>query len=114
MDALGAFITAILLFFVLKTYQEFIGISSLSLTMLAALGVIFGIYSILCFLLTPSNWRFCLRFIGIANILYCILTIFIVISSIETITIIGIGYFVLEVIIIIILAAIELKSAAKL
>lgn len=113
-DSAGAFLTAFLLFVVLRNVNEYIGIPKIILTYLASIAFIFSLYSAMCFLFLKQHWTLFIRGIGIANLLYCILTISMLIINYPSIKIIGLSYFLIEIIIICILIYIELKVAAAI
>ena len=108
-DSIGAFVTAFFLFAILRTFNEAIGIPQKVLTYLSLIAVLFSLYSSVCFFLLKDNWRPFLKIISIANLLYCLLTLSLILSYYQSITIIGIAYFSGEIIIIGGLVFIEVK-----
>ncbi|QNA46626.1 hypothetical protein [Lacibacter sediminis] len=112
-DGIGAFITAFLLFAVLRTFNEYVGLPATTLTYLSAVAAGFCIYSISCFFVVKENWQHYLRFISIANLLYCCVTIGLVVYHYPTVTMLGIAYFSGEIIVICALVSIELKALRK-
>jgi len=113
-DSIGAFITAFLLFFVLRRFHESIGMSKAILTYLALIAACFCVYSTLCFFFLKQNRVPFIRGIGIANVLYCLLTIGLLIINRPFITLIGGSYFLVEISIITALAYIQLKTATSI
>lgn len=101
LDGFGALLTTLLLFFVLRTFNDFFGLSKSILGYLAALALVFSIYSILCYFLVSDNWKSFLKIICIANIFYCVLTFGVVIFNYQNISIPGIIYFLGEIIVIV-------------
>ena len=99
-DGLGAILTVAILFSVLRPFNEYIGMPQTTLTYLSLIGVFFFLYSITCFLLLKNNWQPFLRAISIANLPYCCLTIGVVIYHYQSITILGITYFLAEIIVV--------------
>ncbi len=99
-DALGALLTSIFLFVISRKLCSHFGISSKTLTCLSVIALIFFFYSISCFFLLKKNWRPYLRIICIANLLYCILTFGLIIYHQQSITPLGISYFMAEIFII--------------
>lgn len=108
-DSLGALVTVFLLFGILRTFNEYIGMSQTTLTYLALIALFFCLYSTTCFFLLKINWRPFLRIIIIANLFYCLLTMSLVISYHQSITVIGITYFLTEIIIVLGLVFVELS-----
>lgn len=109
-DAIGALLTAVCIAFVLKPFKDYIGLPANILNILAIIAGVFSLYSFCCFLFLRSRWRMFLFTIGIANILYCIFTTILLIIHAETISIIGLGYFLAEMGIITWLAITEFKT----
>ncbi|CAC9975373.1 hypothetical protein FLAPXU55_03086 [Flavobacterium panici] len=112
-DAVGASLTFILLFLVLRTFNNFFGLSKTTLEYLSLLALAFSIYSFICFFLAKNNWKLYLKIICTANILYCILTFGIILYYYRSISIFGIVYFLGEIIIIIGIVILEIKSIYK-
>src|SRR6187402_1767428 len=79
-DSIGAFVTTFILFLVLKTFHEYIGIPEIVLTYLSLIALVFSLYSAVCFILLKDNWRPFLKLISIANSLYCLLTLTLILS----------------------------------
>lgn len=112
-DALGALVSAIMLGLVLTRFEATFGMPQEELRVLALLASIFFLYSFSCYLRTPANWRPFLRGIAIVNLLYCGLTIGLMVRLHDHITVLGYVYFVSEVMIIVVLARIELTATAR-
>ena len=113
-DSLGALLTAFLLFIVLRNYNECFGMPEAILTTLSAIAAGFFIFSISCFLLLNKNWIPFIMCIVTVNILYCILTIILLIFYYPQLTILGITYFIGEIVIIAGLVYIELNVAKEI
>jgi peptidoglycan biosynthesis protein MviN/MurJ (putative lipid II flippase) len=109
-DSLGALVTAFFLFAILRTFNEYVGMPQTALTYLSLIAVIFSLYSIACFFLLEANWQPFLRTISIANLLYCCLTMGLVIYYYPSLTILGITYFLAEIIVVCGLVFVELKT----
>jgi len=110
-DSLGALITTMMLGLVLARFESIFGMPQKVLYVLASIALVFCIYSFLSYLLLKENWRPFLKIISIANLLYCFLSLGLVIYFFGKLTILGVTYFVLELIVILILVRIELKVA---
>lgn len=113
-DGAGAFLTAVLLFVVLRNFEEYIGMPETVLTGLSIIAALFCIYSVSCFLLWDGNRAMFLRIISIANLLYCVLTIAMVIANYPTLTTLGISYFIGEIGVVCTLAFVELTVATRI
>ena len=114
LDSIGALTTAFLLFVVLRNFKEYFGMPEIILTYLSVIAVCFCIYSTTCFFVIKSNWTTFIKGISIANLLYCILTIGLVIFYRSQLTTIGIAYFLGEIAIICGLVYIELNVATEI
>lgn len=99
-DALGALLTALTLGIVFTNSQEYIGMPRAILISLSLIAVIFCIYSASCFLLLKSNWKPYLKAIAISNLLYCITTAILIFILFHQLTIIGLLYFIGEIIVV--------------
>jgi len=108
-DGFGALLTTILLFFVLRNFNDFFGLSKDIFEYLSIISCTFFVYSISCYSLVKQNWKSFLKIIYTANILYCILTFGILIHNYESISIFGIIYFLAEIAVIIWLVTLEIK-----
>lgn len=109
-DAFGAALTTVFLNSILKTYNEYFGMPIEILTVLSILAFVLAIYSFSCFVLLENNTQNFLIPIIVANLSYCILTIGIVTYYYNKITILGLAYFVGEILLICLLVYIELKT----
>ena len=111
-DSFGALVSAFMLGIVLVEFNDWFKMPIRELYILGGLAVVFAVYSFLNYTFFSENWRSFMKIIAIVNLLYCVLTMSLVIYHLETMSILGIIYFILESIIIIILARIELKMTA--
>lgn len=114
LDSIGAFLTAFLLGFVLAKFQSIVGMPQKTLYFLSALAFVFAIYSLSCYCFVSNKQNNFLRVIIIANILYCCLTTGLIFYNFQTLTVLGLIYFILEIIVIVCLVFIEEKVAKSL
>jgi predicted membrane-bound spermidine synthase len=112
-DALGAMLTATLLAFLLAPFEHFFGMPSHILYFLAMIAMIFACYSLACFFIVKHNWQLFLKIIAIANLMYCVLSVGLVVQYYQVITLWGIVYFSLEVILVVALVILEWKVTKK-
>jgi len=110
-DCLGALLTTLLLFVVLRTYHEFFGVAIGTLTLLAGIAAVFCIYSACCFLFLKGNWAPFIQAISIANLLYCIVTLGLVFIPGSEISLAGKIYFLGEILVVCGLVYVELAVA---
>lgn len=110
-DSLGALLSAMMLGLVLPRLEGVVGMPKQVLYWLASIAGIFFIHSLLCFLRKPVNWRPRLRIIALANLSYCCLTIGLILYWFPMLTVLGLAYFALEIMVVILLSLMELKAA---
>jgi len=113
MDSIGAFLTALILFAVLRNFNHYFGMPKTILTLLLAIAVCLCMYSAACFLLLKEKWPLYIRIISFANLLYCVLTVILLFIYYEQLTALGLIYFLGETAIILLLVYIELRAATK-
>lgn len=112
-DSIGAFITAFILFVIVRPLNEYFGIPIKELTYLSVIAFVFCIYSATCFLFLKDSFTTFIKFIGIANLMYCTLTIGLMIKYYPLLTIIGTSYFLIEIAIICGLSYLELTVSTR-
>lgn len=113
-DSLGALATAAFLFAIVHHFNEYFGMPGKETTWLSAIAVVFSCYSAACYLfLRAANTPF-FRVIGIANLAYCASTIGLLIKYYASLTIVGVTYFLMEILIICALSYIELNVATRI
>jgi hypothetical protein len=113
LDAFGALLSAFFLGVCLVHFQPLVGIPTSALYLLAIFPVIFACYDVYYLLLKQTQLAKGLKGIAIANIAYCVFSIVVSFKHFNDITILGWGYMIIEVIIVLILAIIEFRTALK-
>jgi hypothetical protein len=103
-DSIGALVSALFLGAVLPRIA--IGVSTETLYTLCIFAVIMGMYSGLCFCFRRSSTKLLIVSV-VMNLLYCLYSAFVLIGNLETITNLGIIYFVGEKIIVLALVYVE-------
>lgn len=98
-DALGALLSALLLGLVLPSLQEYIGMPGSVLYSLAGIACIFLLFSSACYFFVREPWLPFLNIIIGANSVYTIISASLVFFYFQDLTIYGIGYFVLEILV---------------
>lgn len=110
-DGVGAFVSAVMLGFVLTTFESFFGMPAKVLYILSAIAFLFAVYSFIN--AARKNCTACnLKLIALANLLYCALTFVLMLTNFQQISKYGLLYFTGEIIIIVSLALFELSTAA--
>nr|WP_255737165.1 hypothetical protein [Cognataquiflexum nitidum] len=110
-DSVGALLTTLSLFVVLRTFYELFGLPVSVLTYLSFISAAFCLYSAACFLFLKGNWVPFIWVIGIANSLYCVLTLGLVLVYFPQLTAFGVAYFLGEIMIVAVLVYIEFLVA---
>jgi len=110
-DGLGALVSAFSLGVFLVQFKYAFGMPEKVLYILAVIACVFAINSLSCYFRNIKNWRPYLKAIAIANLLYCCATLFLVFFHYTDLTVLGIAYFLVEIIIIVVLATFELTTA---
>ncbi|MER0438395.1 hypothetical protein [Emticicia sp. W12TSBA100-4] len=112
-DGLGALLTAFLTGVILRKFEDAFGMPQKHLCVLSILACIFAVYSMNCYFFVGKNWSTYLKIIAIANLMYCLLTAILVIVLYQQLTILGIIYFIGEILIILGLVYVELSFSSK-
>jgi hypothetical protein len=113
-DGLGAILSAFMLGVVLVKLETTFGIPSSTLYLLAVFPVLFAIFDFYCYQKKHINSGQFLKIMGILNLVYCCLSIGFAFYHINTITILGWIYILIEILIIVVLSVFELKVARSL
>lgn len=113
-DAIGAMLTTVLLVVILINFNHYFGINKTTFSYLSLFVAFLFVYSTTCFFFLKDNWALYIRIISCANLLYCILTLGLMILNHDTVTTIGMTYFLIEITIIIGLVYIELNVANEI
>ncbi|MFK8005440.1 MAG: hypothetical protein AB8H03_03680 [Saprospiraceae bacterium] len=112
-DGLGAVLSVFLLGVVLVQLENLIGMPSKTLYVLAGIAGFFVVFSFFCAFRIKKNWRLFLKVIAFFNLSYCLLTFSLVLFHQAHLTTLGVGYFLLEIIIIVSLSIFEFKVATS-
>jgi hypothetical protein len=99
LDGSGALLSAFCLGVVLRQFQPLFGMPGDTLTVMALLACAFACYSWSCYFLVKDKWPTFLRVIMIVNALYALLSLCLVYWHFEALTVLGVTYFVLELIV---------------
>ena len=113
-DGIGAAMSALFLIMIIAPFESFFGFPSDVAIYLAILPLVFCVYSLTCHFTKPKNWSTFLTCMAICNILYCVLTITMVIYFFQQLSIFGIIYFLSEKLIIIPLSIWEWKVSKRI
>ncbi len=108
-DCLGALLSAISLGIILPLFDSFFGLPQSILYSLAIIALIFGMYSLVCYLIAVKIWRIWLLIIALANTLYALLSIVILFIFSQYLTFFDGLYFIIELVILTLLIVLELK-----
>lgn len=109
-DGIGALLSAVLLGFVLTSFEDVFGMPRNVLFGLSSIAAVFSIYSFSCYFFNFKNLQLKLKLITSANVLYCFLTAYLVFHFYDNLTTLGLLYFILEIIVIFTLVVFERRS----
>jgi hypothetical protein len=113
-DGIGAFISALMLGVVLVRFSEIIGLDVSTLILLASFPCIFALYDFLCYFFVNKSYSRFIIIIAISNLLYCVLSIGLAFYHVETITLIGWTYIIIEVIIVLVISIMEYQISKSI
>ena len=117
-DGSGALLTTFLLVVILARFREVFGMPQKVVYLLSLVPFIYAVYSFCCYFFSRffsyNRWQVTLKAISIANIFYCCITIGLVFYFYQSLTTIGLLYFLGEVMIIACLVRMELLALSKL
>ena len=106
-DGLGGLLTTLMLFAVLAQFEEHFGMPIEVVRTLGFIACLYMFYSFSCYLFLNRNHRPYLKFIISANSAYCLLTLGLVCYFYNSLTILGILYFITEILLIMALVFVE-------
>lgn len=112
-DGLGAVLTAFLLCVVLASFESFFGMPAQVLYVLGGVAVVFAVYSFSCYCWLKRSHRSFLAAIIIANLLYAVLSLGLVIYYFPQLSSWGLLYFTGEIIVILVLVSIEYRCLKR-
>jgi len=110
-DAIGAVVTSFLLAAVLRTFNEYFGMPKNILSLLSIVAI--AAYSFSCFVFLKQNSQNFLKPIILANFSYCILTGGLIVYFKNQITLLGIAYFIGEILVVFAVIYIELRAVKQ-
>lgn len=113
-DGAGALLSALLLGLILPAVQHLIGMPRPALYLLAAFPLIFALYDAWCYWRLRRPYAPYLCIIGTANLLYCLLSVGLLLYHFPLLQPLGIAYFTGELLIVLFLAILELRTAIRL
>ncbi|AWV97521.1 hypothetical protein [Arcticibacterium luteifluviistationis] len=113
LDGLGAILSAFLLGVVLVRFENIFGIPTSTLYILAFIPLFFALYDVYQYQQISAKSARSLKRIAIFNILYCCLSLGFAFYHHEVITTFGWAYILAEIIVVVSLAAFELRTANR-
>lgn len=112
-DAIGALLSAFLLGFVLVQWEPFFGIPRPALYGLAIIPCFFAVYDMLCYQFGGSNSARYLKGIAFLNTGYCCLSVCVAAYHHASVTVWGWVYIAMEIAVVLALAFVEWRTAAR-
>ncbi len=113
LDGIGAFISCIMLSFVLVQLQHLIGMPVSKLYFLAAFPFVYTLFDAYNYYKLPNAAPRNLRLVAMLNVLYCIISAVLLVMHFADLKTLGWIYFISEKIIVLILANMEWKAAVR-
>lgn len=110
-DAVGAFLSAFLLGFVLIRFEKFFGIPKPTLYFLAVFPILFSFFDFYCILKVKNSIGKYLKHIAMLNLFYCCVSIGAALLHFSEITFLGFCSIFVEILIISALVYLEFKVA---
>lgn len=98
---------------VLYTLEDYFGMPRTMLVLLSTIALAFATYSLCCYYFAGNHWRPFLYAISVANVLYCCLTGALVVRLYSQLTALGVAYFVIEIILVLGLVAVERRALSN-
>ncbi len=114
LDGIGALVSAFFLGVVLVQLESLFGIPRQTLYFLAFLPCLFAVYDFFCFWRIEQNIGFFIKVIAVINVLYCCLSLGFAFYHADRITVLGWGYILIEILIVLALVAVEWRVAGEL
>ena len=114
LDGLGALLSAFLLGVVLVQLESYFGIPRNTLYFLDFLPCLFVVYDLFCYWRVEQNIGFFLKVIAAINVMYCCLSLGLAFYHMERITILGWGYILIEILIVLAVAILEWRVGGAL
>ena len=112
-DGIGALASAILLGVVLVGIQDRIGVPTQTLLGLSGMATAFFIYSSVCYWWVRKSLAPFLKAIAICNVVYCLITLGVLVVWMNQLKMLTYVYFISEILIILALVFVELSVANK-
>ena len=112
-DGFGAMVSAFMLGFVLMNNQPLIGMPVEVMQILASIPCLFAMYSFAGRFIIKGRVEPYLKWIAIANLMYCLTTAALILLFFAELTTLGLYYFLIEIVVIVILSRAELIVAIK-
>jgi len=109
-DGIGALLSLFFISCILIPFKQHVGIPRSTLLLIAVPPFFFALYSLICAYFIKKKWAFYLSIISLANLLYCSVTIGLIIYHYSNLTLLGLLYFVIEIVLILLLVYIERKT----
>lgn len=109
LDGVGALVSALSLGIVLPAIQSWIGMPLKVLYLLATLALFFAAYSFTRYKFADLSNPVWLKGIIALNLSYCALSLFFVVTHFGLLTGLGLTYFILEKVIVIVIVGLELR-----
>lgn len=112
-DGLGAWLSAFLMSGLLANFEGTFGMPLRPLMVLALIAGFFALYSFGCYFFLKHRWKPFMRAIAVANLMYSGLTLVLVVRHYDLLTLLGVGYFTIELLVLLVLIILEFRALTK-
>lgn len=113
LDAIGALITSLILYLIIRQHALLFGVLPSASLKLSIIALVLSAYSFGCHFIVKKNHSRFLNTLATANIPYLITTLVLLTQFYERITNLGVLYFAIEAVIIVMLAMVEFRVAKR-
>ena len=108
-DGVGATVSASIMGLLIARFVSIFGMPASSAYLLAAIPILFIVYSFYHYFCFPKDWQINLKLIAAANLIYIFISIGVAFYHFEEMTKLGLAYFLMEIIVILIVVVMELR-----
>jgi hypothetical protein len=110
LDGVGALLSTLFLVALLAPFENFFGMPRKVLYALSLPAFGFAVYSLSCYFVDVKRWQLFLKLIALANFLYCSVTLGLVIQEYHSLTMLGVAYFLGEIVIVFVVIGVEFMT----
>lgn len=114
LDGLGAFLSLCMHLLILAYFQEAIGLPINALLVFSIFPIIYLLFDWFAYKANPSFDQRNLLIIALSNLMYCVIVAVVLITYKDLISVLGGSYFLIEIILILVIASMEYRTSNTL